>query len=192
MKFSQVKLGIGPYSNKKISLFLDGHPEMPSIKFQIPRMYIPFGLNGFVPEVGDTKWNVDFSLNESTEDFEDFVNDVENKIIQYVSDNSLVIFGTSMTPDQLKNMFNSNIKGDKFRLKFDTNKSIIFNHENEQIHDEPRDGLYSKRSGTAMVELQSVYFLNKKFGLVWKLCQMKIYEPQRLKGFQFRFPNGEH
>lgn len=189
MKFSEVKVGIGNFSNKKIPLYLEGHPEMPSLKFQIPRMYIPFGLNGFVPEIGDTKWNVDFSLNDSTEDFEEFVKDVENKVITYVSEHSQTIFGSSsnMSTDQLKSMFNSNIKGDKFRLKFDPGKSIVFDEENHQLTEEPRDGLYSKRSGIAMVELQSVYFLNKKFGLVWKLCQMKVYEPQRLKGFQFRF-----
>ena len=35
-------------------------------------------------------------------------------------------------------------------------------------------------------ELTSVYFLNKKFGLTWRMCQMKVYEPQRLHGFQFQ------
>ena len=36
-----------------------------------------------------------------------------------------------------------------------------------------------------MIELHSIYFMNKRFGLTWKMYQMKIFEPQRLKGFQF-------
>jgi len=30
-----------------------------------------------------------------------------------------------------------------------------------------------------------VYFLNKKFGITYKLYQLVKYEPQALKGFQF-------
>jgi hypothetical protein len=29
------------------------------------------------------------------------------------------------------------------------------------------------------------------FGITWKLSQMKIYEPQRLKGFQFQLENND-
>jgi len=48
------------------------------------------------------------------------------------------------------------------------------------------NGLYSRNSGHAIVELGSVYFLNRKFGCTWKLHQLIVYEPQNLKGFQFK------
>ena len=32
------------------------------IQFQIPRMYMPFGVSGFTPNFGAVKWNVDFSM----------------------------------------------------------------------------------------------------------------------------------
>jgi hypothetical protein len=54
------------------------------------------------------------------------------------------------------------------------------------MRDEVRSGLYARNSGHAMVELNSVYFLNRKFGLTWKLNQLVVYEPQNLKGFQFK------
>ena len=91
-------------------------------------------------------------------------------------------------------MFNSNIKDSggepKFRVKVDTDsddniKVPIFDSSNNEIGGEVEKGLYSRHSGVAIVEMNSVYFMNKMFGITWKLHQLKIYEPQRLKGFQF-------
>jgi hypothetical protein len=48
-----------------------------------------------------------------------------------------------------------------------------------------KDKLYARNSGVAIVEMNSVYFLNRKFGVTWKLHQLMVYEPQQLKGFQF-------
>jgi hypothetical protein len=38
-------------------------------------------------------------------------------------------------------------------------------------------GKWSKRSGIAVVEVVSVYFLNKMIGLTWKIHQLKIFDP---------------
>ena len=79
----------------------------------------------------------------------------------------------------------------KFRVKVDTTvddsiKASVFDADRNIIRDEVRSGLYARNSGHAMVELNSVYFLNRKFGLTWKLNQLVVYEPQNLKGFQFK------
>ena len=57
------------------------------------------------------------------------------------------------------------------------------------IKDFVSNGLYARNSGHAIVELGSVYFLNRMFGCTWKLYQLVVYEPQNLKGFQFVLPN---
>lgn len=186
MRFTEVKVYLGNYENKKIPLY---GPNKQTLKFQIPRMYIPFGLNGFTPEVGPTKWNIDFNLNGLEEDnetyikrFYRFVKDVEKDVIDYVQKNSLDIFGKEV---DAKSMFNSNIKTDKFRLKFDPSRVSVFDTAGNPVLDDTKPGLYSKHSGVCMVELGNVYFLNNMFGITWKISQMKIFEPQRLKGFSF-------
>ena len=89
-------------------------------------------------------------------------------------------------------MFLSNIKRDpsgqwepKFRVKIAYGVPI-FNENDLQIDEEFSDKLYGKHSGIAIVEPTSVYFIQKKLGITWKVHQLKIYEPQMLKGFAFR------
>lgn len=197
MKFVDIDVDndieFGEFSNRKIPLCMSGSKK--PIRFQIPRMYMPFGVSGFTPEVGPTKWNIDFSMKGFNEDnnyvkkFYDFLNKLETRLINHVMESD---FGTHMN----KGMFNSNIKNGcdrepKFRIKVDVDMSChikprIFDVNDNDITGMAENGLYSRHSGAAIVELNSVYFLNKMFGFTWKLQQLKIYEPQRLKGFQFQ------
>jgi hypothetical protein len=64
-------------------------------------------------------------------------------------------------------------------------KPGIFDSEKNVIKTAVKDKLYARNSGVAIVEMNSVYFLNKKFGVTWKLHQLVVHEPQQLKGFQF-------
>ena len=193
-------LKLGDFSSRKIVLTnADGSNP---VRVQIPRMYMPFGLSGFTPEIGATKWNIDFSMKGHDEDgnyvkkFYDFLKDIETKVITHVHNESKRIFGSEQSIDDLREKFISNIKTSpgrepKFRVKVDTeanNKEIkpsVFNYENVQLFEKIKDGLFSRNSGAAMVDLESVYFMNKKFGLIWRIYQLKVFEPQRLKGFQF-------
>ena len=191
-------LKIANYDGRKISLCTN---EDGSMKFQIPRMYMPFGISGFTPEVGPTKYNIDFAMKGYDEDgnyvkrFYEVLHDLEDKIIHSVSEQSERIFGKKMNFNELKPMFNSNIKESpdrepKFRVKVDSTfdgklKSHVYDENKKALYDEVSNGLYSRQSGTAVVEMNSVYFLNKKFGVSWKLNSLVVYEPQRLKGVQF-------
>ena len=199
-KFINAKdtLKIANYDGRKISLC---NIEDKPMKIIFPRMYMPFGISGFTPEVGPTKYNIDFAMKGWDEDgnfvkkFYECMREVENKVIQTVSDQSEDIFGKPMSVDELKPMFFSNIKESpdrepKFRVKVDSTiddkvKPHVYSEEKKPLYDEIKNGLYSRNSGTAIVEMVSVYFLNKKFGVSWKLNSLVVYEPQRLKGFQF-------
>ena len=189
---------INQYNQRKIVISTkQGTP----LRIQFPRMYMPFGVSGFTPEVGPTKYNIDFAIKGYDEDgsymkkFYDSVKTLENMIIDAVVEQSEKIFGSQMTKDELAPMFNSNLKEaldrePKFRVKVDTDsddniKASVFNGDKNPLKDEATNGLYARNSGHAMVELSSVYFLNKKFGCTWKLNQLVVYEPQNLKGFQF-------
>ena len=191
-------LEINQYDGRKISFCTK---ERNLVKFQIPRMYMPFGISGFVPEIGATKWNIDFDIKGWDEEgnivkkFYETLKEIENKVIQEVSNQSETIFGKYMSIEELKPMFNSNVKESperepKFRVKVDATmdgkvKSHVYDENKNSLIDDIKNGLYSRNSGTAVVEMNSIYFLNRKFGISWKLNQLVVYEPQRLKGFQF-------
>jgi hypothetical protein len=101
-----------------------------------------------------------------------------------------------MTLDEIQPMFNSNVKESpdrepKFRVKVDIDhhnmiKAAVYDANKNPIKTEVSNGLYARNSGHSIVELNSVYFLNRKFGCTWKLNQLVVYEPQNLKGFQFQ------
>jgi len=204
MKFTDFSgLQISEYipSGKKIKLTTsDDKP----VQFQIPRMYMPFGISGFTPEMGATKYNVDFAMKGWDEDdnfvkkFYEFLRNLEYTIIQDVEQQSTAIFGKQMDKEELKKLFNSNIKETpdrepKFRVKVDTNytdntiKFPIFDSNGNKVSGcVAEQGLYSRHSGVGVVQLTSVYFLNRRFGLTWRFTQLKVFEPQRLKGFHFQ------
>ena len=191
-------LQINAFNNRKIVISTkQGTP----LRVQFPRMYMPFGVSGFTPEVGQTKYNIDFAIKGYDEEdsymkkFYDSVRKLEDQIIDSVVEQSEVIFGAPMTKEQLLPMFNSNVKEapgrePKFRVKVDTTmddqiKPNVFDADKNPLRDNATNGLYARNSGHAIVELNSVYFLNRKFGCTWKLHQLIVYEPHNLKGFQF-------
>ena len=195
-------LQINEYNNRKIVISTkQGTP----FRMQFPRMYMPFGVSGFTPEVGQTKYNIDFAIKGYDEDgsymkkFYDSIRKIEDMIVDSVVEQSESIFGKPMTKEELQPMFNSNVKESadrepKFRVKVDTDmedniKATVYNSDKNPIRDEVTNGLYARNSGHAIVELNSVYFLNRMFGCTWKLYQLVVYEPQNLKGFQFVLPN---
>ena len=198
MKFTEFnEPDFGEYASRKIVLSKDTKPA----RFQIPRLYMPFGISGFTPDVGQKKWNVDFSLKGWNEDdgyiqkFYKFLVDLENSVIDHVHSKSEEIFGSPMSRDTVASMFNSNLKyseghDPKLRVKVDVDndgliKPKIFDANEADITSEAEEKLHARQTGAAIVELNSIYFMNRRFGVTWKLHQLKVFEPQRLKSFQF-------
>jgi len=202
LKFTECldQLVIREYKGRKMVLCTKD--EKP-FRVQLPRLYMPFGVSGFTPEVGPTKYNVDFSLNGWDEEgsfvqkFYQTLRQVEAKIVETVAENSEEIFGEKKTAEELTPLFNSNIKesdggeyAPKFRVKVDSTmddrvKCDVFDAQKNRLTDTLEDKLYARNSGKGIAEAASVYFLNKKFGVTWKLYQLQVFEPERLKGFQF-------
>jgi|TARA_B110000503_G_scaffold143706_1_gene247305 hypothetical protein len=191
-------LTILEYDGRKISL---SDKEGKSVRIQMPRMYMPFGMSCFTPAMGNSKWNIDFSLKGYDEDgnsvksFYEKLLETEEAIINSVSMQSVAIFKKHMSVEELRPLFNSNLKYSpdrepKFRVKVDVSgegviKSGVFNSEKQCLKDDLVDKLYARNSGVGISEMCSVYFMNRKFGITWKLHQLVVHEPQQLKGFQF-------
>jgi hypothetical protein len=201
MKFHDLpsNIDIGDYKNKKIVIT---NKDGGHLRVQAPRLYMPFGICGFTPEVGPTKYTLDLALTGFDEPggyvqkFYETIRTVEDMVIDAVVAQSEAIFQREMTKEELVPMFNSNIKENpghppKFRVKVDTDmqdimKADVFDANKERVaKTEMTNGLYSRNSGRPIIEMCSVYFLNRKFGVTWKLHQLQVFEPERLKGFQF-------
>ena len=194
----------GDFVNKKIPIC---DTEDKTLAFQTPRLYMPFGISGFVVPNRPTNWNVELALKGWDKDdgyvkkFYDFVKDIENTVIEHVCSQKELIFGSSsLTDDDIRNMFNSNLKDaangyePKLRVKIDTDRDLmtkfkVFNEQHDDITQVVTDGLYARKSVVSVVELGSVYFMNRKFGLVWRMAQMQVHDPQRLKGLHIQMPD---
>ncbi len=187
-------VGISDYDSGRRSLKLFDTETDETIRFQIPKLYMPFGISGFEPQFGPVKYNIDFSLKGYDEPgsyvnkFYSFVRTIEKQVTEYVVEHSEKIFNKRMTYEEVSELFNSNIKessGDrdpKFRVKLDTKgeniKIPVFDKDSKRVEDVKAEmGKWSKRSGIAVVEVVSVYFLNKMIGLTWKIQQLKIFDP---------------
>jgi hypothetical protein len=121
--------------------------------------------------------------------FFDFLTMIENKVIDHVETVSRDIFGNSMNHDQLVSLFNSNIKmspthDPKFRVKV-SDKTQFFDVGDTELKDEVTEGLYKRNTGAALIQFGNIYFFNKRFGITWTIIQVKVYEPQRIHGFNF-------
>ena len=191
MKFTgNYELVFDEYRSRKIDVSFPG--DEPA-RFQIPKLYMPFGLSGFEADYGPKKWNVDFALKGvdeeggQTKKFYDFIRKIESDVIDRVWSNSQTIFGRSMPRESVEGMFNSNIKQSgnyepKFRAKVDvesgTNaiKPKIFDSNGVELGDVASEKLHSRQTGIAIVEMCSIYFMNKMFGITWKLHQLKVYD----------------
>lgn len=192
------RLTIHGYRGRKMVLS-DGDKPM---RFQLPRLYMPWGVSAFTPEIGEKKYNVDFNLTGWDEDggfvqkFYNTIKSIEQKVIEEVATQSVAIFGEPKSVEELRGMFNSNLReaenghAPKFRVKLDVDstgfaKPEIFDSNRTLLRDEIKEGVYGRMSGKGIAEVGSVYFLNKRFGITYKLYQMQIFEPERLKGFSF-------
>jgi len=192
------RLTIHEYRGRKMVLS-DGDKPM---RFQMPRLYMPWGVSAFTPEIGQKKYNVDLNLTGWDEDggfvqkFYNTIKSIETKVIEEVAKQSVAIFGEPKGVEELRGMFNSNLKeadnghAPKFRVKLDVDangfaKPEIFDANRNLLKEEIKEGVYGRMSGKGIAEVGSVYFLNKRFGITYKLYQMQVFEPERLKGFSF-------
>ena len=184
---------VGEFNNKKITIC---DTDDKTFTFQIPRLYMPFGISGFAYQNRPITWNVELVLKGwDKEDgyvkkFYDTIKDIENIVIQKVCDDKQTIFGTTaVTDDEVRQMFNSNIKeaangyDPKLRVKADVNPDVtpkfkVFNVDGANVTEGVVNGLYARKSAVCVVELSSVYFMNRKFGLVWRMAQMQVHESQ--------------
>ena len=161
-----------------------------ALRFMVTRSSIPFGFTEFVPPNGNPNISLEIALEDDT--LVDKIKTLEDEIIQKISDKSQGVFKRHVTPDGIREMFNSNFKNGRLRVKH-TRNTRLFNSEGKPIPSDVSGEDNKGWTAAVSVTISSVYFFNKKVGLVWNADQIKLWEPEpsevsetnEIKGFAF-------
>ncbi len=146
-------------------LFING-PDV-----QIPKFRCPFGVSMFETDYGAPKYNLELEIHESerSKAFLNWLVKIEKYIVDYVCSNAMDIFGKEMGREQIQDMFRSNLKEDRFRVKID--KDTLSKDTDGNINDILYKGAMKGNTCVCVLRLKMVYFMNNNFGLVWNATQ---------------------
>ena len=164
------------YANRRI-LLKDG-----PFRIQIPCMRLPYGVSEFNDGIRAT-YSLDFTIDNN--DFLEFLQRVEEACVSEVASQSKYIFcEQTLSPTDVRSMFVSCVKAHDlgvlptFRAKVDMKTN--FYDGNGHSLDVEETGLpeafrgYTARS---IVEAKSLYFMDRKIGLSWRVDQLKVFPP---------------
>lgn len=181
------------------------HGGNKNITLQTPLMSAPFGISGYTDDkTGITKHSLDISFKGAADDpkiqtFLDKMNEFDKCLIETAAKNSKDWLGKSMKKDVVEALYRPLIKPSKdpekyaptikFKVPSKDGKMLVdaFDHKKQ-----PFD-LNNFVPGTrvqAIIECSSVWFVNKQFGVSWKLVQLRMSKPEKLTGFSF-IPDGD-
>ena len=150
----------------------------PPLKLKIPRSNIPFGFSEFKPQNDYQKPSISLSLVLNDDETLCKVREVEANVIEKVC---------AMYPGNVDaSHFNSNLSNGRLRVKYNDQTTSLFDKNGKKLNVEVEDRSFEKWSAAANVVVDGVYFMNQKFGLIWKANQVKLYEPVKgLTGYCF-------
>ena len=171
------------------------------ITLQTPNVAAPFGLSTYTDEkTGITKYSIDMSFKGSDSDskiklFQEKMEMFDEMIIAQAEKNSKEWFGKKMSKEVVEALYRPIIKLAKDPTKYaPTMKLKITNSTNGNMNVEAYD---TKREKINMKELipgsrirgilecTSIWFVNKQFGVSWRLVQVEVHKPDKVSGFSF-------
>lgn len=160
------------------------------IRIHTPKCYIPFGISEF-----NKKYSLNFSLNSDTDamkNFKKLLKDIDNNNIKEGVKNSEKWFNKKYNETTINELYNTCIKQTNpnyppnFKAKLPCKNgnfegSIYDTNRNEISMCKIQKGCYAE----AIIELSGVYFVNKEFGISWKVIQLKLYPTEKICGYSF-------
>ena len=157
--------------SKNYDILRDGKP----IKMKISRSNLPYGFT-----VKDYGGNPSKNLVISATDQGDIadLHTLEDEVISELSSKSIEIFKKSMTDDEIRDMFNSNISdGGNMRLKY-TKDSRLFNEAGQPLDKNIIDGIFSKWDVTCNYIVSGIYFMNRNVDLLLGQITLSCLSPK--------------
>lgn len=164
------------------------------IRIQTPPLYIPFGLSVFTEE-GTSKTSTTLECRVNTDDpnskkFIDALSALDDAVFNYCSENDVECFGKEMSPEVLREeFFRPCVRAGRpkqdgsgnwpplLRVKvsgFEDPK--VFDTDRREVDWESEEKKYKGFTVRLILQLQPVWFVNKMFGVSFRLCQMSIVD----------------
>ena len=171
--------------------------ESNRLLLQTPWMPTPFGLSELVDQQSGTKkYSVDVSFREMNENptvkaFYDKMVDLDKTLISKGQKLSSSWFGKKMKEEQVEVLYRPIVKPSKEPEKYaPTFKMKIQNPSKLQCFDINKNNfdMMNITSGCqvkAILACNSVWFVNKQFGITFSIVQLQVKPPQGISGFSF-------
>jgi hypothetical protein len=172
-------------------------PNNQKIVLQTPVMSSPFGISTY-DDASDGKrsYSLDASFkgydtNPKLGSFLTKCRGFDELLIDTATENSKLWFGgKEMSRDMVSVLFRKSIRdandaryAPTLRLKISPSSEYYDEHQNKV----DMDYIVKGTSFRAIVELSSVFFVNKQFGVTWRIVQLAVTSrPDRLSGFAFQ------
>lgn len=172
---------------------VSGHP----LTIQVPRTRCPFGLskNEF-DGVQKCSIDISFGLSEDSKiwDFKEWIMSIDTLMKTKAKENSVQWFKKDYTSVVLEELYRHQITKSKKAEYADTMKFKITNTRegkpNLDVFDNKRNLIEPERitKGTDVMiiaQLSSIWFVNKMFGVTWRVKQVKAWPRVTLKSYAF-------
>lgn len=171
-------------------------PNAQRIVLQTPPMSAPFGISSY-DDASDGKrsYSLDASFkgcdtNAKLECFLSKCRAFDDIIIDTATENAKAWFGKDMSREMTAMLFRKSVRdpadpkyAPTLRLKITPNTEYYDEHQNRV----DMDYILKGTSFRAIVELSSVFFVSKQFGVTWRIVQLAVQSrPDRLSGFAFQ------
>lgn len=170
------------------------------ILMQIPKAKVPFGVNSMTTENNEVRKSLDISFSglenkPALQVFYDWVRDLDERNQEMAVKNSEVWLKKKMSREVVgelyKPLINDKSEGKypaTMRFKLPTNSEGDFTG-NVFAPDRTRMTLDDVSKGsevTLLVEAQPMWFVNKQFGVTFRILQIKLYKKAGLDEYAFR------
>lgn len=175
------------------------------ISLYTPKMYLPFGLGKYTEPGKPPKFSLNASFgnmseNEKTKELYDKIKELDEKVIQKAQECSLLWFKKkTMSENVARELYSSTIKFSKDKdtgevnTKYPPTMNIkvpyyndgfecdIFDDKRNEIVESIEETIQKGQEIQAIVECSGIWFAGGKYGISWKLKQLKLYKrPDKL------------
>ena len=159
------------------------------VNLQLPFMRAPFGLSSFTNQsTGQTTYSLDLSL-DPDDDLKAKLTELDDLVVKTVAENSTEWLGKELSIETLKQALYTPIvrpgKGypDTIKLKVLTAPAPeCYTTEKEPT---PLDEIEKGQRAMAIIEFNSIWFVDSKFGVSLRLQQVMVEPSAKLPAFAF-------
>jgi hypothetical protein len=179
------------------------------IVINTPKMRLPFGVGKF-EDGPSVKYSLDMSFNGMDNDpkmkaFYDAIHELDEKIIADTKKNSLAwLRKKTVSDDVARTLYTPSLKYSKDKETGEPNTKYpptlkaklpyydgrftcsVFDHKREKLDGDFTQQVNKGQFVTAIIRCGGVWFSGGKYGVSWKVEQLKLHEGQGVIGYAFR------